>query len=74
MLQAHGLDVHYERMFRGIKRDSFGKEAKTLRLTSVSPIFRICGVFLAFSVLVFLLEIFAYKYRMLARVMEYLTY
>lgn len=74
LLQTHGLDVYYQRMFRGIKHNYFRKEAKVLKLSRVSPIFRICGILLAISCMLFLLECFAYKFRALARVMEYLTY
>lgn len=73
-LQQFGLINHYQRMFRGIKREEDTKEARILRLARVSPIFRICGILLAISFLVFLLEVFAYKFKSVERVMEYLTY
>lgn len=73
-LQYYGLIEHYQRMFRGTKREIDTKEARILRLARVSPIFRICGVLLILSFLVFLLELYAYKFPMIRDIMEYLTY
>lgn len=73
-LQHYGLIEHYQRMFRSIKRDYDPKEARILRLTRISPIFRICGILLAISFLVFLLELVSYKFQTLRRILEYLTY
>lgn len=73
-LQAHGLDVHYQRMFRGIKRDNIGKTAKVLQLEGISPVVRICAILLAIAFLVFLFEVFAYKFKIVALVMDYTTY
>lgn len=72
-LEANGIINRYQRMFRGIKRNS-KKKLKKLKITRVSPIFRICGILCAIAVLVFLLEIYAYRFRMIKYIIEYLTY
>lgn len=74
LLQTHGLIDRYQRMFRGMRRDSRQKRAKQLRLARVTPIFRICGILCAIAFLVFLLELFAHRFAGVRRILEYLTY
>lgn len=73
-LQQSGLIDNYQRIYRGIKHDTPTKEPKTLHVGQISPIFRICCILHTIALLVFLFELFADKYEILARFIEYLTY